>query len=98
MPKVRIYQPDKNPMQSGKGKTRRWLLEFEPATPYFIDPLMGWSGTRDMPREMLLFFPTQEEAVAYAQKNNLEYQVFEPPVRKQLRKAYADNFKYVKTS
>jgi len=38
---VRIYQPAKTAMQSGRGKTQQWLLEFEPARPKGPEPLMG---------------------------------------------------------
>ena len=44
--KVRIYRPAKTAMQSGVAKTKDWLLESEPA-PKQIDPLMGWTSSRD---------------------------------------------------
>ena len=31
MPTARIYQRPKNAMQSGRYRTDRWILEFEPA-------------------------------------------------------------------
>lgn len=98
MAKVRIYQPDKTAMQSGKAKTRLWRMDFVAETPYFIEPLMGWTGMRDTTRELKLTFPTRESAIAYAEANKLEYEVKEPHKRSQVKKAYADNFKYVKTS
>ncbi|HBT40894.1 MAG TPA: hypothetical protein DEB21_02310, partial [Rhodospirillaceae bacterium] len=30
MSEARIFQPAKNAMQSGRGKPRRWILEYEP--------------------------------------------------------------------
>ena len=30
---ARIYRPAKTAMQSGRAKTRKWVLEYEPATP-----------------------------------------------------------------
>ncbi len=33
MAKALIYRPEKTAMQSGKGKTRRWLLKFRPENP-----------------------------------------------------------------
>ena len=47
MTKARIYQPAKNAMQSGMGKTKDWILEYIPETPYFSDALVGWEGMRD---------------------------------------------------
>ena len=31
--KAKIYIPNKNPMQSGLGKTDKWILEFETKKP-----------------------------------------------------------------
>lgn len=98
MTKARIYQPDKNAMQSGMAKTHRWKLEFVPEKPYFTDSLMGWTGMTDMPQEIHMHFPTREAAEAYAKRQNIPFEVFEPNARKQVRKAYADNFKFRKSS
>lgn len=98
MKKARIYQPDKNPMQSGKGKTHSWLLEFAPETPYFIDGLMGWSGMDDTKRQLSLNFPSKEAAIAYAKKQKIGFEVFDPNPRNQRRKAYADNFSFNKVN
>ena len=81
-------------MQSGEGRTKEWVLKFAPASPREIEPLMGWTGTRDMRAEVQLAFATKEEAVAYAEREGIAYQVFEPAPRKMIRKSYADNFKY----
>ena len=94
--KARIYQPDKTAMQSGKAKSLCWLLEFAPEKPYFVDNLMGWNGMTDMPQEIHLRFPSKEAAIAYAKQQKLDFELFEPRRRRQLRKAYADNFKFNK--
>ncbi len=96
IPPARIYCPDKTAMQSGRAKTNRWLLEFAPNSPYYIEPLMGWTGMRDTTRQLHLRFVTKEEAVAYAEKNAIPYTVFEPKKRVVKPKAYADNFKFDK--
>src|SRR5689334_546021 len=93
MTKARIFQPTKTAMQSGRAKNS-WKLEFMPEKPFFTEPLMGWTGMTDMPREINLFFPTKEAAVAYAEKNKIPYEVSMPGNRRQAKKAYADNFKY----
>ena len=62
---VRIYKPAKTAMQSGQRNTKDWLLESEPA-PKEIDPLMGWTSSRDMKSQISLAFDTQQEAIAYA--------------------------------
>ena len=98
MLKARIFRPDKNAMQSGKANTKHWVLEYAPDKPYVIDNLMGWSGSNDMKQEIYLFFPTKEAAIAYAKKYRIPYEVHMPNQRRQVRKAYADNFKFGKVS
>jgi hypothetical protein len=58
---ARIYRPAKNAMQSGKAKTKDWLLEFEPASARRSDALMGWTQTTDMDGQVRLSFDTQED-------------------------------------
>jgi hypothetical protein len=91
---ARIYRPAKTAMQSGRAKTHQWLLEFEPSSAKERDRLMGWTGSRDMAcDEVRLRFPTEEEAVAFAEKHGLDYQVVAPRERRIRPKAYADNFR-----
>jgi len=96
MLKARITRPDKTAMQSGKAGMKHWLLEFAPDKPYVVDNLMGWNGMTDMPQEIHLYFPTKEAAIAYAKRQRIPYEVYDPNKRRQLRKAYADNFKFKK--
>ena len=91
---VRIYQPARNAMQSGKGNTRQWLLEFVSPAKREADPLMGWTSSDDTRRQLRLNFETREEAVAYAEREGIPYIVEEPAVRKVQPKAYADNFRF----
>ncbi|WP_239522944.1 NADH dehydrogenase ubiquinone Fe-S protein 4, partial [Stenotrophomonas maltophilia] len=60
-------------MQSGKAKTESWMLEFEPEQPRKVEPLMGYTASRDMKSQIRLSFETKEEAIAYAQKNGIAY-------------------------
>ncbi len=92
--RARIYQPPKNAMQSGWAGTHEWVLEFEPAEPRRPDPLMGWIGSADTQSQVVLRFATQEEAVAYAEKNAIAYDLELPHPRKVTPKAYADNFRF----
>lgn len=93
---ARIYKPARNAMQSGQANTKDWVLEFEPEEARRIDPLMGWTGSGDMKRQVLLSFDTREEAVAYAERHGIPHQVFEPKEAKRSVRAYADNFKYTR--
>jgi hypothetical protein len=92
--RARIYRPAKNAMQSGKARTRQWLLEYEPERPLEIDPLMGWTGSSDMRRQVQLEFESAEAAVAYAKRYDISYDVFEPHTPKVKPKSYADNFRF----
>jgi hypothetical protein len=89
---ARIYRPAKNAMQSGKAKTKDWVLEFEAASARLPDPLMGWTQSQDMNGEVRLSFETREEAIAYAQGHGIPFRVLEPKPVKPILKAYADNF------
>ena len=90
--KVRIYRPAKNAMQSGRANTRQWIVESTPASAKEIDSLMGWTGSSDMDSQVKLRFASKEDAVAYADRNNLIYEIDEPKERKLHPKNYSDNF------
>ncbi|MDO9125573.1 ETC complex I subunit [Parvibaculum sp.] len=92
--RARIYKPAKTAMQSGRAKTKKWVLEFEPGSARHVEPLMGWTSSRDTNAQVLLRFDSKEEAVAYADKHGIEYQIFEPKGRRRTIKSYADNFKF----
>ncbi len=91
---ARIYKPAKTAMQSGPARTKEWVLEYEPEAPREIDPLMGWTSSRDMKSQLRLAFETKEEAIAYAERNGIAYRLLEPQRRAQVRKSYSDNFRY----
>ena len=91
--RVRIYQPAKTAMQSGQGGTKRWLLEFEPEARREIDPLMGWTSSRDTRAQIRLSFDSKEEAIAYAGKQGFAYSVEKPHSRSVRPKSYSDNFR-----
>jgi len=91
-----IFKPAKNAMQSGLANTRKWLLVYDAQRAKRIDDLMGYTSSDDTSRQVRLAFDTEEEAVAYAEKNGLSYQVQEPHARQLRIKAYADNFKYTR--
>ena len=70
MKKAKIYIPNKSPMQSGVGKTDKWILEFETKDPT-KNPLMGWESSNDTFTELRLEFTTKELAINYAKKKKL---------------------------
>ena len=78
-------------MQSGRGKLKKWVLEFETKDPS-INPLMGWETSTDTLEEVILKFPSKEKALEYAENNNISYTVLEPKKKEFVIKSYADNF------
>ncbi len=91
---ARIYKPAKTAMQSGTGRSKRWVLEYEPEVRRDVEPLMGWTSSGDMKSQLRLSFATLEEAVGYAQRNGIAYRVERPKSRRRQPKSYADNFRY----
>jgi hypothetical protein len=91
---ARIYKPAQTAMQSGPARSKAWVLEFDPEAPREIDPLMGWTSSRDMKQQLRLTFDTKEEAIAFAAKAGIPYRVMEPTPRTVVRKSYADNFRF----
>jgi hypothetical protein len=91
---ARIFKPSKTAMQSGRGRTKEWELQFEPSAAREIEPLMGWTSSADTQSQVRLSFETKEEAVTYAERNGIPYRVEEPAPRKLVKKSYADNFKF----
>ena len=91
MKKAKIYKPTRTAMQSGKRNTKSWFLEFETLNNY-TDPLMGWESSRDTMSEVKLQFSTKDQAIYYAKKNNIDYQIIEPEKRKLVKKSYSNNF------
>jgi len=91
MKKAKIYIPTKTAMQSGRGKLKKWVLEFEAKDPS-INPLMGWETSTDTLEEVILKFPSKEKAIEYAENNNISYTVIESKKKEFVIKSYADNF------
>ena len=91
MSKAIIYIPNKSPMQSGLGKSDKWVLEYETKDPS-KNPLMGWESSSDTFTEIRLSFKSKELAINYAKKKKIDYEIIEPKKRKTVKKSYADNF------
>jgi hypothetical protein len=90
---ARIYQRPKNAMQSGKALLDQWVLEFAPAEAKKPDPLMGWAGSGDTKQQVLLRFPTCEDAKSYAERYGIDAEIHATPPRRLKIQAYADNFR-----
>ena len=91
MKKAKIFIPSKTAMQSGRGKTKKWILKFD-SRHGNTNPLMGWESSNDTMSEVVLEFPTKEKAIEYAKNNNILFEVIEPKKSDFIIKSYADNF------
>jgi hypothetical protein len=91
---ARIYRPARTAMQSGNAAAERWLLEFEPETRKGAEPLMGYTSTADMRRQVRLEFDDREQAIAYAERHSIPYRVSESQESVEKKLSYADNFRF----
>ncbi|APR98913.1 ETC complex I subunit [Wolbachia endosymbiont of Folsomia candida] len=88
----RIYKPAKTATQSGLGNTNLWNLKIESSDSYYIDSLMGWVGSKDPRKQIVLKFDSLERAISYAKKRGVKYEVEMPKCAKKFIKSYANNF------
>ena len=91
---ARIYRPARNVMQSGTANTEQWYLEFLREEEPTYEPLMGWTSSGDTKQQVRLVFPTKEEAVAFALKEGIAFEVKEDEPKRMEKKSYADNFRW----
>ncbi|MCI5049437.1 MAG: ETC complex I subunit [Rickettsiales bacterium] len=93
--KAKIYQPAKTSMQSGRRKTKRWLLEYGADVPNAPEPLMGWNSGGTL-QQICIEFDTKESAVAYAEKNLIPFELLDPKSTTLKPRSYAANFAWDK--
>ena len=87
-----IFRPARNAMQSGRGKSRHWVLVHEKSSPVRIDPLMGYASSSDMESQIRLKFDTLEQAEDYARSQGMAYRVQPDQQPTPKRTLYVDNF------
>ena len=78
---IKIYKPSKTAMQSGLGKTKKWLAEYISDVDNVKDSLMGWNSSLDTQSQIKVFFDTKEQAVQWAKKNSYQFYIEEPKVK-----------------
>ena len=95
---AKILKPSKSATQSGRrGKTSRgceWVLVYTRQSAARPDHLMGWQSSSDTLRQVKIYFPDLDSAIAYADANDIEYVVQKQEQRRVRPKAYADNFAF----
>jgi hypothetical protein len=89
--KAKIYIPSKTATQSGRGKQKTWVLEFETKDPH-TNSLMGWESSSDTLEEVKLKFSSKDKAIDYAKSNNINFSIIEPKKKTFVIKSYEENF------
>ncbi len=82
-------------MQSGRGKTGKWVLDYETISARQPEALMGWTSSEDTLNQVSLKFDTQEAAIDFATRKGWDYILSAPNERKLKPRNYGDNFRYV---
>jgi len=98
MKTVRIYKPTKTTMQSGRGRLKDWVLEYELETPRAPESLMGWTASGDTNNQVKLLFDTQEAAITFALAKGWTFTVTPEKPRHVRPRNYVDNFRYIPPS
>ena len=88
-----IYKNKKSPTQSGKLHKDFWVLEHINDKGVKTDLLTGWKTTETNLTKKMKFL-NKEEAVSYAKKNNLDFEILKEVNKEISNKSYADNFKF----
>src|SRR5687767_2778069 len=94
---ARIYRPAKTAMSSGQGQAQQWRMEFEPERAKTIESPTGYTSSDDMQSQIRLDFDSKEAAIAYAERNGIAYQLFEPKEAVRPAISYSDNFRRDRT-
>ena len=63
---ARIFRPSKSAMQSGTGQTKSWMMELDYNFAKTIDPLMGWTGSKDTNSQVQIKFKSEQAAINFA--------------------------------
>lgn len=71
---ARIFRPSRSATTSAPARNG-WKLVFEARSASFIEPLMGYTGSKDTLQQVELCFPTLDQAVRYAERQGLQYRV-----------------------
>jgi hypothetical protein len=90
---ARIFRKIENNMQRGRLNGRGWILAYDNPQGIRADPLTGWSGGGETLGQVTLTFPSLEAAVAYAEREKIDYHVVPAPQRTLKIQSYADNFR-----
>jgi hypothetical protein len=90
--KAFILQSSKTATQSGSG-SKKWTIEFiDQQTGKYCENYMGWTGSTNPHEQIKLKFDSLEQAIAFAVKNKIAYEIIYAHKSKNPPKSYAKNF------
>ena len=91
---ARIFKPARQATQSGNARSQTWVLEFYPESSSTIDPLMGWTSSKNTQSQVKISFPDKKSAINYAKKHGINALVTDPKKRKPIIRngGYGENF------
>ena len=91
--KYKIFKKSKSAMQSGIKNTKKWYLESMDINERSLNLSFDWSSSKNIEDQIKISFNDLQSAIDFAEKNNLDYEVFVPNQSNQILKSYSDNFK-----
>lgn len=91
--KYKIYKQSKSAMQSGNNNTKNWCLEPIQIVKKNTNSPFGWTETQGTFDQIKVFFKELDNAVSFARKNNLDFEIFKPNRINKIKKSYSENFK-----
>ncbi|MDR0485069.1 MAG: ETC complex I subunit [Alphaproteobacteria bacterium] len=92
MKKAIIYNPTRNLMQQGLAKKNVWKLVFVKEIDNKQEHLMGWTSSFETQSQIILEFNSKEDAINYATKKKLNFEVREPNASTLEKKDITFNF------
>ncbi|GDX36301.1 MAG: hypothetical protein RL769_842 [Pseudomonadota bacterium] len=88
-----IHHQSKSAMQSGKKNTKNWLMTpKEQFNHRSISSDMGWISSNNTSSQLKFTFKTKEDAIAYANKMNYQFEIIDSHSSSIKPKSYANNF------
>ena len=86
-------------MQSGTAKTKHWILECQNDPERESHSPLEWQASDNTVKQIKLRFDTKEEALTFAEKNNLNVILMNKELNTKPNpkpKSYTDNFSFYK--
>ena len=80
-------------MQSGNNNTKSWCLETTEIITKNSNSPFGWNETDGTFDQVKIHFKKLDNAVSFAKKNKLNYEIIVPNETTKIKKSYSENFR-----